>query len=86
MADCCAVEECGRPAKRQGLCWGHYRRKRLGKPVDRPLAVRSESLYARAVRTALRYADAESDEEFRAASRALRRVAHRETTQRAPKE
>lgn len=35
--DACSVDECGRPAQRSGLCWGHYNGKRRGRAVSRPL-------------------------------------------------
>lgn len=34
LSAACAIEACGWPAYRAGLCRGHYERKRLGLPVD----------------------------------------------------
>lgn len=33
----CAVDVCDKPARARGLCPGHYRRQRLGQPLDSPL-------------------------------------------------
>lgn len=30
----CSVEDCGSPARRQGLCWGHLKRKARGCSVN----------------------------------------------------
>lgn len=38
----CSVAECNKPSRTSGLCSGHYERKRLGKPVDGPLALKNQ--------------------------------------------
>lgn len=37
MIDLCTVDDCGKPAKRAGLCEGHRKRKRLGQTIHAPL-------------------------------------------------
>lgn len=33
----CSIENCDKPARKVGLCHGHYRRSSLGHPMDTPL-------------------------------------------------
>jgi len=36
-ANACSVPECEKPAQKVGLCHAHYRRQRLGQPLDTPV-------------------------------------------------
>lgn len=55
---------CHRPAKKAGLCWGHYAHKRDGKPEGLPLDDRRGSLTPRELlkKAALSFADVEGSE------------------------
>lgn len=33
----CSIPLCGKPARKSGLCHAHYRRQRLGQPMDTPV-------------------------------------------------
>lgn len=61
----CSVSGCEKPARKLNLCWGHHKRMRRGLPVHVPLR-EHESLtpHEELMRAALRYADAEADEEY----------------------
>lgn len=37
MSSVCQVPSCGKPARKLGLCHAHYRRQRLGQPLEAPV-------------------------------------------------
>ena len=61
MTDTCSVDDCGRPAKRAGLCEGHRARKRKGLPLGplrqygNPARTFAEAMFA--------FADAAAEDE-----------------------
>ena len=61
----CAVAGCDNEAKKDGLCWGHYKRRRQGSPLSTPLAPRgaADGRSARQVLldASLRHADADAE-------------------------
>lgn len=67
----CTGPDCGRPARRQGLCWGHLWQARHGRPLQ-PLAPRRQTKQERLAAAALAFADAETDEEYERAKARLR--------------
>lgn len=79
----CAVAGCDNEAKKDGLCWGHYKRRRQGSPLSTPLAPRgaADGRSARQVLldASLRHADAdaENDAEYDKAVHNLATAAER---------
>ncbi len=59
----CAVDDCPRPAKRNGYCYSHSKRGQRGMPVHVPIPQRPTKPFDRAVEAALAYAEADADDE-----------------------
>lgn len=70
----CAVDGCTNAVRKGGYCWGHYKRKQRRKVVSSPLTFRPGDV-ERLQESALTYAGAESDEEWRRARDNLRKSA-----------
>jgi hypothetical protein len=70
----CSVEECVAVARRDGLCWGHYKRKQR-KAVDLRAPLRSTLGTWDAVVEAMHgYHDAEDDASFATARKRVQRA------------
>lgn len=57
----CSVDGCGRPARRAGLCWGHLKRPEGRRSGE--LRVYRAGMFAALERAALRFADADSEDD-----------------------
>lgn len=68
----CSVDGCESPAAKGGLCWAHAKRRAKGQ--DANVLPRPSGL-ERLREAALKYADAEGDEDFRRAEDNLRKAA-----------
>jgi hypothetical protein len=62
----CSIDGCQKEAV-YGLCWAHRKRKQRGKPLSEPLREVGLGPVVQLQRAALRYAEAEEDEEFKKA-------------------
>lgn len=71
----CAIDGCGREGKQGGYCWGHRKRLARGQDMSGELGRRSESAMELLAAAALRYAEADEDEEFDRARDNLRKRA-----------
>lgn len=72
----CGIEGCTRPLYARGKCQGHYRREMRNQPVDAtPLQGDDPWGWRQLSDAALAYGNAESKEQYLAASRALARAA-----------
>lgn len=73
----CSISDCGRKVSAAGLCATHRRRKRLGLLMSAPIREREVTLSEAEALTAsaLQYADAETDDEFRDGKAALLKAA-----------
>lgn len=60
----CSVSDCGRPAQRSGLCWGHLKRRAKGLSVNAPLTRNgvASSPKQNLLEASLRHADAGDDD------------------------
>lgn len=74
MTAYCEAPDCDRPAFRLGLCEAHCKRKQRGRSLSEPIA-EPMSLKRRVIEASLRLADANTDEEYERAERALVAVA-----------
>ncbi len=66
----CHVEGCTRPARSDGKCWTHVKRRQRGKPLDAPVKARRRpgapdiaELADRLQIAALAYADADAEDD-----------------------
>lgn len=71
----CSVDGCDKPVGKEGLCWGHRRRRQRGQVVNTSLRSRPESPMARLCEAAIVYANAEEDDDFARARDNLRKAA-----------
>jgi hypothetical protein len=69
----CSVDDCPNEANRGGRCWAHAKRKARGQDAN---TLARPSGLERLREAALRYADAEDDEDFRRAEDNLRKAAY----------
>ncbi len=79
-SDTCTIGDCGEPAARAGLCWGHLKRRQEGRTVEGALsATRSPTVSPREVlrEAAIAYADVDSsdDDEYYRVDQRLRKAA-----------
>lgn len=63
----CSVDGCTRHVEKQGLCAAHRKRKQRGQEVSAPVRDYRMKAEERLSKAALRYANAESDDEYRRA-------------------
>jgi hypothetical protein len=57
----CSIDECGKTARKAGLCWGHYKRRQRRQPVGVPLREQGTTELARLMLAFERYQEAESE-------------------------
>jgi hypothetical protein len=67
----CEGPDCDKPARRQGLCWGHAWQKHQNRPLKR-LRARNQSPMEVAYMAAIDLGNAETDEEFELCKARLR--------------
>lgn len=81
----CSFDGCERPAKEDGLCWGHVKQRRRGQRLT-PLRDDTRTPSELLADAAQRYVDAEGDEEYARARQLLHRTAINFTHRLAPHE
>jgi hypothetical protein len=75
MADKCQFIACSRDAESRGWCGLHYMRWKRGSPMDGPPRQVRWSSHEALMESAIRFAEAESDDQYKRAWWALRRAA-----------
>ncbi len=73
----CTVDDCGRPAQKAQLCWGHYKRAQLGKPVHVQLEKHHRTPLAALLDSSMKFAEAEEDDDYERAVMLLALYARR---------
>lgn len=72
----CREPDCFKPARRNGYCWGHHKRRMRRQVVSTPLAERPVSTWDRLTAAALAYADVgDSEGDYDRAQDRLRKAA-----------
>lgn len=71
----CIADGCPNAAKRRGLCWTHLKRAKRGVPSERAVRGYRMTKKERLDKAIARYANAETDEEYRRASRLVEKYA-----------
>lgn len=69
----CHGPECDKPAQRGGFCWAHLKRKQRSRPLSGKVRGYGMSKREKRSRAALRYANAETQEEFDRAADLLKK-------------
>lgn len=61
----CAVDDCDKPARKDNLSWGHYKRRQMGKPVNVPLEAsrRTRDPTQALLEASLAHADADTEDD-----------------------
>lgn len=71
----CSVAGCDQPVETAGLCTAHRKRRDRHRPLDAPIRVRAGAEFDRVMEGAIALADAEGDDEYRAAKDRHRKAA-----------